>query len=159
MSARISVPVEPANSCEEAVRGADIVITATSATQIVLEGAWLAPGMHINAMGANWPQKRELDAAAIDRSDVVTVDFIEQSKMEAGDLIQAFGENISRWDTVHELSEIVAGKIPGRSSPTQITLFKSNGIATWDLAAAVRVFELALARGVGQSIPLWQTGK
>jgi ornithine cyclodeaminase/alanine dehydrogenase-like protein (mu-crystallin family) len=159
MSARIGVPVEPANSCEEAVRGADIVITATSATQIVLEGAWLAPGMHINAMGANWPQKRELDAAAIDRSDVVTVDSIEQSRMEAGDLIQAFGENASRWDTVHELSEIVAGKIPGRSSAKQITLFKSNGIATWDLAAAVRVFELALARGVGQSIPLWETGK
>jgi ornithine cyclodeaminase/alanine dehydrogenase-like protein (mu-crystallin family) len=159
MSARIGVPVEPANSCEEAVRGADIVITATSATQIVLEGAWLAPGMHINAMGANWPQKRELDAAAIDRSDVVTVDSIEQSRMEAGDLIQAFGENESRWETVHELSEIVAGKFPGRSSAKQITLFKSNGIATWDLAAAVRVFELAVARGVGQSIPLWQTGK
>jgi ornithine cyclodeaminase/alanine dehydrogenase-like protein (mu-crystallin family) len=159
MSARIGVPVEPANSCEEAVRGADIAITATSATQIVLEGAWLAPGMHINAMGANWPQKRELDAAAIDRSDVVTVDSIEQAKMEAGDLIQAFGNNQSRWETVHELSEIVAGKIPGRSSANQITLFKSNGIATWDLAAAVRVFDLAVARGVGQSIPLWQTGK
>jgi alanine dehydrogenase len=159
MSARIGVPVEPANSCEEAVRGADIAITATSATQIVLEGAWLAPGMHINAMGANWPQKRELDAAAIDRSDVVTVDSIEQAKMEAGDLIQAFGNNVSRWETVHELSEIVAGKIAGRSSANQITLFKSNGIATWDLAAAVRVFDLAVARGVGQSIPLWQTGK
>jgi ornithine cyclodeaminase/alanine dehydrogenase-like protein (mu-crystallin family) len=159
MSARIGVPVEPANSCEEAVRGADIAITATSATQIVLEGAWLAPGMHINAMGANWPQKRELDAAAVDRSDVVTVDSIEQAKMEAGDLIQAFGNNVSRWETVHELSEIVAGKIAGRSSANQITLFKSNGIATWDLAAAVRVFDLAVARGVGQSIPLWQTGK
>src|ERR1017187_268163 len=71
MSARIGVPVEPANSGEEAVRGADIVITATSATKTVLEGAWLAPGMHINAMGANWPQKRELDAAAVSRSDVV----------------------------------------------------------------------------------------
>jgi ornithine cyclodeaminase/alanine dehydrogenase-like protein (mu-crystallin family) len=159
MSARIGVPVEPANSGEEVVRGADIAITATSATQIVLEGAWLAPGMHINAMGANWPQKRELDAAAIDRTDVVTVDSIEQAKMEAGDLIQAFGNNVSRWETVHELSEIVAGTIPGRSSANQITLFKSIGIATWDLAAAVRVFDLAVARGVGQSIPLWQTGK
>ena len=149
-------PVEPANSGEEAVRGADIVITATSATKIVLEGAWLAPGMHINAMGANWPQKRELDAAAVNRSDVVAVDSIEQAKMEAGDLIQAFGEDTSRWDTVRELSEIVAGKIPGRSNANQITLFKSNGIATWDLAAAVRVFELAVARGMGQSIPLWE---
>jgi ornithine cyclodeaminase/alanine dehydrogenase-like protein (mu-crystallin family) len=160
MSARIGVTVEPANSGEEAVRGADIVITATSSTKIVLEGAWLAPGMHINAMGANWPQKRELDAAAVNRSDVVAVDSIEQAKMEAGDLIQAFGEDTPRWETVHELSAIVAGKTPGRGNASQITLFKSIGIATWDLAAAVRVYELAVARGMGQSIPLWEnTGK
>jgi ornithine cyclodeaminase/alanine dehydrogenase-like protein (mu-crystallin family) len=160
MSARIGVPVEPANSGEEAVRGADIVITATSATKIVLEGAWLAPGMHINAMGANWPQKRELDAAAVSRSDVVAVDSMEQAKMEAGDLIQAFREDAARWETVRELSAIVAGKNPGRDNANQITLFKSIGIATWDLAAAVRVFELAVARGMGQSIPLWEnTGK
>ena len=98
MSARIGVTVESANSCEEAVRDAEIVITATSATQIVLEGAWLTPGMHINAMGANWAQKRELDAAAVMRSDLVAVDSIEQARMEAGDLIQAFGEDASRWD-------------------------------------------------------------
>lgn len=157
MSARIGITVEPANSCEEAVRDAEIVITATPATQIVLEGTWLTPGMHINAMGANWPQKRELDAAAIIRSDVVAVDSIEQARMEAGDLIQAFGEDVSRWDSVHELSEIVAGKIPGRISSSQITLFKSIGIATWDLAAAVRVFKLAVGNGMGQSIPLWES--
>ena len=156
MSARIGVSVEPANSSEEALRGADIVITATPATKIVLEGAWLAGGMHINAMGSNWAQKREIDAAAVGRSDVVAVDSVEQAKMEAGDLIQAFGDDASRWETVRELSAIVAGKIPGRSNADQITLFKSVGIATWDLAAAVRVFELAVARGVGQPIPLWQ---
>jgi alanine dehydrogenase len=122
----------------------------------VLEGAWLAPGMHINAMGANWPQKRELDAAAVGRASKIVVDSIEQSKMEAGDLIQAFGEDQSRWHAVQELSEIVAGKAPGRSSADQITLFKSNGIATWDLAAAVRVYEMAVARGIGKAIPLWE---
>ena len=157
MSKRIGLPVEPVNSSEEAVRGADIVITATSATQVVLEGTWLAPGMHINAMGANWPQKRELDSAAVSRADRIVVDFIEQSKMEAGDLIQAFGADASRWDGVLELGEIVTGKTPGRTSADQITLFKSNGIATWDLAAAVRVYELAVARGMGQPIPLWQS--
>ena len=138
------------------MRGAEIVITATSATQVVLEGAWLAPGMHINAMGANWPQKRELDAAAVDGADVIAVDSIEQAKMEAGDLIQAFGQDQSRWENVRELSGIVAGKIAGRSSASQITLFKSNGIATWDLAAAVRVFELAVEQGRGTPIPLWE---
>ena len=140
----------------ELLRGADLVITATSATQIVLEGSWLAPGMHINAMGANWAQKRELDAAAVARSDLVAVDSIEQAKMEAGDLVQAFGDDAARWDKVRELSEIVAGKIPGRSSTNQITLFKSIGIATWDLAAAVRIYELAVAKGMGQSVPLWE---
>src|SRR6202166_1992078 len=156
MSERIGVAVEPMNSGEEAVRGADIVITATSATKVVLEGAWLVPGMHINAMGANWPQKRELDAAAVDRANKIVVDSIEQSKMEAGDLIQAFGENQSRWNAVQELSQIVAGKAPGRNDAPQITLFKSNGIATWDLAAAVRVYEMAVARGIGKTIPLWE---
>ena len=110
MSERIGVAVEPMRSGEEAVKGADILITATSATKVVLEGAWLAPGMHINAMGANWPQKRELDAAAVGRADKIVVDSIEQSKMEAGDLIQAFGDDQSRWNTVQELSQIVAGK-------------------------------------------------
>jgi ornithine cyclodeaminase/alanine dehydrogenase-like protein (mu-crystallin family) len=157
MSERIGVTVEPANSGEESVKDAEIMITATSATKVVLEGAWLAPGMHINAMGANWPQKRELDAAAVGRAGKIVVDSIEQSKMEAGDLIQAFGEDQSRWNAVKELSQIVAGKETGRDNAGQITLFKSNGIATWDLAAAVRVYELAVAKGLGQPIPLWQS--
>lgn len=156
MSEKIGVTVEASKSAEEAVIGAEIVITATSATQIVLEGDQLAPGMHINAMGANWPQKRELDTAAVDRAGLLVVDSIEQAKMEAGDLIQAFGEDASRWNAVQELANIVAGKAPGRASATQITLFKSNGIATWDLAAAVRVYEMAVASGIGQAVPLWE---
>lgn len=156
MSERIGIAVEPAASSQDAAKGADILITATSATQVVLEGAWLAPGVHINAMGANWPQKRELDAAAVDRADKVVVDSIEQAKMEAGDLIQAFGDDSSRWGAVKELAGIVAGKIPGRTHPSEITLFKSNGIATWDLAAAVRVYEMAVAQKMGKPIPLWE---
>jgi ornithine cyclodeaminase/alanine dehydrogenase-like protein (mu-crystallin family) len=155
MSERIGVKVEPAASGEAAVKGAEIVITATPATKIVLEGAWIKPGMHINAMGANWAQKRELDAPAVDRAEKIVVDSVEQAKMEAGDLIQAFGEDAPRWSAVQELGQIVAGKIPGRAGADQVTLFKSNGIATWDLAAAVRVYELALAKGIGKQIPLW----
>jgi alanine dehydrogenase len=156
MSTRIGVEVEPVDSGEKAVRGADIVVTATSAMKIVLEGAWLAPGVHVNAIGANWAQKRELDDAAVSRADVIVVDSIEQAKMEAGDLIQPFANDAPRWDAVRELCGIVAGKIPGRTGTNQITLFKSIGIATWDLAVAVRVYELAVARGMGQSIPVWE---
>jgi len=156
MSARIGIEVEPVESGEKAVRGADIVVTATSAMKIVLEGPWLSPGVHVNAIGANWAQKRELDDVAVTRADAIVVDSIEQSKMEAGDLILSFANDATRWDAVRELGAIVARKIPGRTGPNQITLFKSNGIATWDLAVAVRVFKLAVARGVGQSIPLWE---
>jgi len=156
MSACIGVEAEPVDSGEKAVRGADIVITATSAMKIVLEGPWLSPGVHVNAIGANWAQKRELDNAAVARADEIVVDSIEQAKMEAGDLILAFANDAARWDAVRELGGIVAAKIPGRTAENQITLFKSNGIAAWDLSVAVRVYELAVARGLGQSIPLWE---
>jgi len=156
MSARIGVEAEPVDSGEKAVRGADIVITATSAMKIVLEGPWLSPGVHVNAIGANWAQKRELDNAAVARADEIVVDSIEQAKMEAGDLILAFANGAARWDAVRELGGIVAARIPGRTAENQITLFKSNGIAAWDLSVAVRVYELAVARGMGQSIPLWE---
>jgi alanine dehydrogenase len=158
MSARIGVAVEPVDSGEKAVRSADVVVTATSAMKIVLEGSWLSPGVHVNAIGANWAQKRELDDAAVNRADVIAVDSIEQAKMEAGDLILSFANDAPRWNAVRELGGIVAGKTTGRTSASQITLFKSNGIATWDLAVAVRVYELAIARGMGQSIPLWEAG-
>jgi alanine dehydrogenase len=156
MSARIGIEVEPVESGEKAIRGADIVVTATSAMKIVLEGPWLSPGVHVNAIGANWAQKRELDDAAVTRADAIVVDSIEQAKMEAGDLILSFANDATRWDAVRELGAIVAGKIPGRTGSNQITLFKSNGIATWDLAVAVRVYNLAIARNLGQSIPLWE---
>jgi alanine dehydrogenase len=156
MTATLGTPVTPVASAEEALRGAAIVVTSTTATQPVVEGRWLEPGAHINAIGANFPQKRELDAAAVGRCDVVAVDSREQSKREAGDLIHAFGEDASRWGTVRELSEIVAGKVSGRASAGQITLFKSNGIASEDIAVAGRIYELARERGIGQEIPLWK---
>jgi ornithine cyclodeaminase/alanine dehydrogenase-like protein (mu-crystallin family) len=156
MSERIGVSVEPARSAEEAVRDADIVVTATTANRAVVKGAWLAPGTHINAVGANFPQKRELNDAVVARASRIAVDFIEQAKMEAGDLIQAFSGDAARWNSVHELSEIISNKFPGREGTEEITLFKSSGIAIWDVAVGARVVELAVARGIGKKIPLWE---
>jgi alanine dehydrogenase len=156
MTARLKIPVKAVASAEEAVRDADIVVTSTTATNPVLEGRWLKPGTHINAIGANFPQKRELDAEAVERCDVIAADSREQSKSEAGDLIHVFGENQARWNGVHELADIVTGKIPGRSNAEQITLFKSNGIAIEDIVVAGRVYELARERGIGRGIPLWE---
>jgi ornithine cyclodeaminase/alanine dehydrogenase-like protein (mu-crystallin family) len=156
MSERLRLPVEAAATAEEAVRDAAIVVTSTNSTDPVLEGRWLKPGMHINAIGANFPQKHELDGAAVRRCDIIAVDSREQSKIEAGDLIQMYGDDKRRWDSVNELAEIVAGKVTGRANSAQITLFKSNGIATEDVVVAGRVYELARQRAVGRQVSLWE---
>jgi ornithine cyclodeaminase/alanine dehydrogenase-like protein (mu-crystallin family) len=152
MTERLRKPVNPAASAEETVRGADIVITATTAMNPVVSGPWLAAGTHINAIGANFAQKRELESDAVDRAAIIAVDSIQQANIESGDLIQAFGDDNSRWQQVRELCEIVAGKRPGRKNPEQITLFKSNGIASWDLAVAARIFERAEKEGLGRKM-------
>jgi ornithine cyclodeaminase/alanine dehydrogenase-like protein (mu-crystallin family) len=156
MTARLGIPVWPAASAEEAVRGAQIVTTATTSTEPVLEGRWLEPGMHINAIGVNQAQKRELDAQAVRRSDFTAADSCEQSKIEAGDLIQAFAGDESLWARVYEFADVVAGKVKARSSPDQITLFKSNGVATEDIVVAGKIYELAREKKIGRDVPMWQ---
>jgi len=132
MRGRTRSPVIAHDSAEACVRDADVICTITSSRQPVLQGEWLKPGCHINAAGVNWANKREIDETAVGRCDLIAVDSIEQSKIEAGDLIQVPGFD---WTRVCELSDIVTGKV-ARSSPDQITLFKSNGIALEDIAAA-----------------------
>ena len=155
MFQRIGVPVEPAQSSSEAARGAHIICTATTASQPVLNGADLSSGIHINAIGANHAHKRELDDEAVAAADVIVVDSIEQSRQEAGDLIIAFKGDEICWTGVKKLSEVVAGKAGGRTIDTEVTLFKSNGIAAWDLAVAMRVYALAREKGLGRKLPLW----
>jgi len=121
----------------------------------VVRGADLSPGTHINAIGANHAHKRELDDEAVASADVIVVDSVEQSRQEAGDLIIAFHGDEICWTGVKKLSEIVAGKANGRTSDTEVTLFKSNGIASWDLAVAVKVYALVREKGLGRELPLW----
>ena len=157
MSARIHVSVEPAASSEEATQGAAIVCTATTASHAVVSAKAIAPGTHINAIGANHMKRRELDADTVAKCDRIFVDSIEQSHQEAGDLVLGFAGHEKRWDAVRELSSLVAGICAGRSGDDQITLFKSNGIAAWDLAAGVIVYRLATERSLGRALPFWQT--
>jgi ornithine cyclodeaminase/alanine dehydrogenase-like protein (mu-crystallin family) len=157
MSGRLEIPVRAAASSADAVRGAEIVCAATTASQPVLFGADLSPGTHVNAIGANHVRKRELDDEAVLRADVVVVDSIEQSRQEAGDLVLGFATDGARWDGVLELAQVVAGKAAARRSESQVTLFKSNGIAAWDLAAATRVYAEVTKRKMGHSLPLWRT--
>ncbi len=154
MAGRLRVAVEPAASAEDAVRESDIVITATSAREPVLFGRWLRPGMHINAVGVNWANKRELDEEAVRRAGRIIVDDREQAVIECGDLLPLVAAGVLTWDTVHELGDVVAGKVVGRGTPQEITLFESQGLAIEDLAAAAVLIKRARASGVGQEIPI-----
>lgn len=156
MTARLQLPVEATASAEEVVREAEILITATTAVDPVFDGRWVRSGAHINAVGANFPQKRELDGETVRRASAVFVDSCEQAKMEAGDLIQSFEKTPERWKDVKELAQLVAGRVVGRASRDQITLFKSSGIAIEDIVTAGRVYELALERNLGKRVSFWE---
>lgn len=155
MSAKLKIPVAPSGSSSEAVRGADIVCTATTSSQPVVLGADLTPAVHINAIGANHAHKRELDDEAVASADVIVVDSIEQSRQEAGDLIIAFKGDEICWTGVRKLCDVVAGKVGGRTSDAEVTLFKSNGIASWDLAVAMKVYAAAREKKLGRELPFW----
>ncbi|HTQ56444.1 MAG TPA: ornithine cyclodeaminase family protein [Bryobacteraceae bacterium] len=133
--------VEAADTAAEAVRGADIVVTATFAKEPVLAAEWIKPGCHINAMGSNQAARREIPADLVQRAGRIAVDSREQARMESGDLLMAFGE--ADWDSPRlvELKDIVAGGVPARTHPADITLFKSNGLAVEDVIAAAFVYE------------------
>ena len=153
MSLRLGVTVTPVERSEAAVRDMDIVITATSSSTPVVFGEWLSPEAHINAIGANFPQKRELDEEAVRRCGIIVVDSRDQSRLEAGDLIEALGEDSNAWAAVRELSDVVTGKLAGRTHDRQVTLFKSNGVAIEDVTVAARVYEEAVKQALGQHLP------
>ena len=157
MSRRLGISVNAVTSSTEATVDVSIICTATTANQPVVSGKDISPGTHINAIGANHMKKRELDADTVAKCSRIYVDSIEQSRQEAGDLVLGFAGHEQRWDTVRELSSLLAGICPGRTDDSQITLFKSNGIAAWDLAAAVCVYRLAQEQNLGRALPFWQS--
>jgi len=154
MSEGLGVPVEPASSAEEATRFGEIVSTATTAQQPVVLGECLQPGAHVNAIGANMANRRELDDEAIRRASLIAVDSVEQSRKESGDMIQGLANLGRSWESVIELHSVVAAKHPGRSSAEQITLFKSHGIALWDVAVAGFIYQQALQKAKGRELEI-----
>lgn len=147
------LPAHEVGSSEEAARGSDIIITATTSTEPVLKGEWLSPGVHVNAVGANYEYRRELDTDVIARAATIAVDDPEQAQYEATDLVAPVGEGVLDWDTVSALGDIVASNVQARKSDSDITLFKSLGVAFEDVALAACAYERALDRGVGQKLP------
>lgn len=137
-------------SAEEAVRGADIVVTATSSREPVLKREWLKPGAHINAVGSSIPSARELDGATIAASSLF-VDRIESTVNESGDYLFAVKEGaIRRPEHIRgELGDVLIGRTAGRTAEDEITLFKSLGLAVEDLASAAFLYEKARREGRG----------
>jgi alanine dehydrogenase len=128
--------VQAMGSAEEAVRGAHVVVAATSSTTPVLMGEWLSPGTHVNAVGATRPEWRELDDAALARARIF-VDSKEAAMRESGDIIAA-GQGFA------EIGEVIAGARPGRTTADEVTLFKSVGVAVQDVVSADLVYRAAL---------------
>jgi alanine dehydrogenase len=154
MSPICGCPVEPAAQPQDAVRGCDIVITATASKTPVFDGSWLAPGTHLNVVGSNFLAKSEIDVAAIRRCSVITVDDTEQARLEAGDFVAALNEGVLSWSNVHNLGQVLIGHHPGRARAEDVTLFKSLGLGAEDVAVAAHVYREALRQGAGRPLPV-----
>ncbi|HEX4825873.1 MAG TPA: ornithine cyclodeaminase family protein [Candidatus Polarisedimenticolaceae bacterium] len=148
----LGLAIEAAGSAEEAARGADLICTATASPEPVLLGDWIAEGAHINAVGACFPKARELDTRAVVKARLF-VDRRESALAEAGDFLIPKAEGAIGDDHIlGEIGEIAIGRLPGRRSPREITLFKSLGIAVEDLAAAHRIHDRARKLGKGLEV-------
>jgi len=145
------VGAEAAESHREA--GAqDVVVTITSSRDPVLRGEWLRPGALVAAAGANVVSRRELDNAVLERATFVCCDSLEQARLESGDLVEPVAAGVLDWLEVHELHEVVSGEVAGRQSDEDVVVFKSNGLAAWDVALGAEAVRRAQERGVGTQL-------
>ena len=145
------VGAEPAEGHRQAGEQ-DVVVTITNSRDPVLRGEWLRAGALVCAVGANRPEARELDNAVLERAAFVCCDSKEDAQIESGDLIEPVAQGVLDWLEVHELQEVVVGETLGRTADEDIVLFKSNGIAAWDIAIGAAAVARARERGVGKEI-------
>jgi ornithine cyclodeaminase/alanine dehydrogenase-like protein (mu-crystallin family) len=145
------VGAEPGESHRDAA-AQDVVVTITSSRDPVLRGEWLRPGALVAAAGANVVTRRELDNAVLERAAFVCCDLLAQAKLESGDLVEPVEAGVLDWLEVHELHEVVVGETAGRQSDDDVVVFKSNGLAAWDIAVAAEAVRLAREKGVGTEL-------
>ncbi len=146
------VGAAPAETHREAAADRDIVVTATTSKDPVLRGEWLLAGALVCAVGANHPNRRELDDVVLERATFVCCDSREQARRESGDLIEPVANGVLDWLEVYELQDVVAGEVRGRQTEDDIVVFKSNGLAAWDVAIGAAALERARERGVGTEL-------
>lgn len=152
MELELNVEVKPSASAQACVEDADIVVTITNSAEPVCRGAWLAGGAHVNAAGANTAGRREVDADAVLRSGLRVTDDRIQARGEAAEFRDLAAEGRLNWDDVVELGDLVAGKVLGRKSRSEITLFKSLGVALEDVALGKIIFDRAQQAGIGRTV-------
>jgi ornithine cyclodeaminase/alanine dehydrogenase-like protein (mu-crystallin family) len=151
--ARVPFPLDVVESAEDAVRGADVVVTATSAPEPIVRRDWLGPGAHVNAVGSSIPTARELDADTV-AAAALFADARESMVNEGGDYLFAVREaGVGPEHIRAELGEVLIGSGDGRRSDDELTVFKSLGLAAEDLAAAEHVYTRATAEGAGTTVP------
>jgi alanine dehydrogenase len=149
MTNKLGINVKAVETPKDAVVNSHIIVTITRSKVPVFEDVWLLPGTHINAVGSNRSDAREINFETIRRSKVIAIDDKEQGYIEAGDLIAAVLKNQISWDDVIALDQIVVGNVFGRTNENDITLFKSLGVGIEDVAVANIVYERALMNGIG----------
>ena len=145
------VGAAPAEGHHEAA-AQDVVITITTSRDPVIRGEWLQPGALVVAAGANVASRRELDNVVLERASFVCCDWLEQARIESGDLIDPVEAGVLDWLEVHELHEVVAGEVIARHSDSDVIVFKSNGIAAWDVALGAEALRRARESGVGVDV-------
>jgi alanine dehydrogenase len=150
----LGVEVRAAHSAEACVSEANVVVTITKSAVPVFRGEWLTKGTHVNVAGANSGDRREVDGETVLRSAIKVTDHVEQAMLEAGEFRDLVAANKLKWSDVRELGELVMGNLQGRKSSSDITLFKSLGIALEDVAFGELVYQRALAAGVGKPMPI-----
>lgn len=148
---RCGVAATAAATAEDAIAGADVIVTATNSAEPVLDG-YLEAGVHVNAMGSNRANAAELGPITVGGFDRVVCDDIAQARIESGDLLGANAAGTFSWASAVALGDVIAGRVRGRTGPGEKTLFESLGIAAWDVAVAAIVFERARSQGLGRQL-------
>lgn len=158
MADAVDAEIEPVAEAREAVEGCDVVCTATTSPTPVLSGEWLDPGTHVNAIGAHYPDQREVDTETIRRSRVI-VDALNRARKEEGELIVPADEGAFDWAHATELGAVVAGEAPGRRSEDEITFLTSGGLSMEYLVTGRGIYDRAVAAGLGAELEMDPSGR
>jgi ornithine cyclodeaminase/alanine dehydrogenase-like protein (mu-crystallin family) len=157
MGQKLGLEVLVCDTPHDAIKDSDIIVTVTTSKEPVLQGEWLAPGSHVNAVGAHAPNAREIDDMVVKRSTRIAVDSLEAVLKEgggAGDLTIPISKGVISQSQLLELGQIVRGEKTGRVDEKEITLFKSVGLALEDVSVALKVYRKAEKENVGQILEL-----